>query len=990
MFLNFYLSLNVLITESYYVFSHTINRVFPMVNNPRFVLTKKRHIFSLTLIISLLLIAGAFFYYSFDKQRIYEDKQNELKEIAQLKISQLSKWNTERISDSKFVSGNPLIVKDLEAYYNDKNNNPLHQEIVQTFSLMKEENMYESIFITNQYGQPLFTTERGFDKIDSTTLCFIKKGSVEKKCIRTDLYINSINKEIYLDYIAPVLNRADKVIAVVVLRVNPKEYLFPLIQEWPSQSKTSETLIVRKEDDNVLFLNDLRSKQNSALNFRIPLTEKEFPSVMAVSGYKGVFEGKNYNGVNVLADIEPVEGTNWFMIAEVSENEIYSGLYARELFIILITFIMIILTVTGLGWVYHFRQKNIYKELFVKEKELKEYHEEFRTVLYSIGDGVITTDDSGRIRQMNHTAEELTGWSETISCGKPLEQVFKIINEETREIVENPVHKVLKSGGIVGLANHTLLINKEGDEIPIADSGAPIKDENEKTDGVVLVFRDKTEEHRAEKMIRQSEARLKRAELVSKTGNWELNLDNGTMTYSDGACRVYGINTYIVNLSDIHKYLLEEYRSVFDCAMWDLIEEGKSFDIEYKIRNAVTGQIHDIHSIAEYDKDKNILFGVFTDITELKQAEKEVKLLAQAIESINECVSITDEKNNIIFVNNAFVETYGFSKEELIGKDAASLQPADVQMENYNEVVNETITGGWKGEIINRKKDGTKFPVFLSTSSIQNEMGDPVALIGVASDITEEKRNRDELIRAKEKAEEMNKLKTNFLSNMSHELRTPMIGILGFSELLKTELENSELKKMADSIYLGGRRLLNTLNLVLDLARIESNKEVIKMEQVNLHQQLTEILRTFNGAAQSKNLLFNYETCDKNIHAFLDKRIFEQVMNNLVNNAIKFTLEGGVSVKTEIENNDEGNCCLIKVIDTGIGISEADLNIIFEEFRQASEGLGRSFEGTGLGLTITKKSVELMNGTISVNSLFGKGTTFCVRFPAFKPDIEFR
>jgi len=137
-----------------------------MVNNPRFVLTKKRHIFFLTLIISLLLIAGAFFYYSVEKQRIYEDKHNELKEIAQLKISQLSKWNTERISDSKFVSGNPLIVKDLEAYYDDKNNNPLHQEIVQTFSLMKEENMYESIFITDPSGQPLFTSENGFDKID--------------------------------------------------------------------------------------------------------------------------------------------------------------------------------------------------------------------------------------------------------------------------------------------------------------------------------------------------------------------------------------------------------------------------------------------------------------------------------------------------------------------------------------------------------------------------------------------------------------------------------------------------------------------------------------------------------------------------------------------------------------------------------------------------------------------------------------------------------
>jgi len=960
-----------------------------MKNSPRFVLAKKRHIFFLTLTVSAFLIAGAYFFYSFEKQRIHEDKHNELKEIARLKISQISKWNIERVSDSKFVSGNPLIVKEIEAFFKDKNNILLNREITRTFSLMKEVNFYESIFITSPSGETLLKTEGDFDKIDSTTLFFIKKASAEKTHLQTDLYVNSFNNEIYLDYIAPVINKANKVIAVVVLRVNPNEYLYPLIQEWPSPSRTSETLIVRKEDDNVLFLNDIRNRKNTALSFKVPLSRKNIPAVLAVFGYTGIVEGKNYNGVNVLSYIEPVKGTNWFMIAEVSENEIYSGLYTREAFIILVTLLMILLTGTGLAFVYSFRQRNIYKELFVKEKELKEYHEEFRTVLYSIGDGVITTDESGCIKQMNHTAEDLTGWSEQDACGIPLEQVFKIINEETRKVVENPVHKVLTSGTIVGLANHTLLITKDGREIPIADSGSPIRDEQEKINGVVLVFRDKTEEHHAEKMIRQSEARLKRAELISKSGNWEVHLDSGMAVYSDGACKIYGIHENNISVSEIQKYPLEEYRTYLGCAMWDLIETGKRYDVEYKIRNADTGEIHDIHSIAEYKKDKNCVFGVLTDITDLKRAEKEIRLLAHAVENVKECVSITDEKNNLIFVNNAFVETYGYTKDELIGMNAGSLQPADDKKENYQEVLIETINGGWKGEIINQKKNGAKFPVQLSTSLIKNESGDPVALIGVATDITEAKRSRDELILAKERAEEMNKLKTNFLSNMSHELRTPMIGILGFSELLRTELENSELKKMADSIYSGGRRLLNTLNLVLDLARIESNKEVVKMERVNLHQQLSEILRTFKAAASNKNLFLDYEISDKNIHSILDKRIFDQVMNNLVNNAIKFTLEGGITVKAELENNDGKNWCLIKVIDTGIGISEADLNIIFEEFRQASEGLGRSFEGTGLGLTITKRSVELMNGTINVDSLPGHGTTFSIRFPAVKPEIEF-
>jgi signal transduction histidine kinase len=425
----------------------------------------------------------------------------------------------------------------------------------------------------------------------------------------------------------------------------------------------------------------------------------------------------------------------------------YLGFNIKEIYFILFTVLIIILFFTWLGWIYQFRQRNIYRTLFLKEKELRQ------------------------------------------------------------------------------LQNYS------------------------------------------ENMIRESVARLKRAELISRTGNWEIHLDTGLVTASDGAKIVYGVDKNELTLSEIQKFPLVEYRPILDRALQDLIEKDIPYEVEFKIRNAESGELRDIHSVAEYDKEKRILFGIFKDITE-------------------------------------------------------------------------------------------------------------------------EIRNRNELVKAKEKAEEMSRLKTNFLSNMSHELRTPMIGILGFSDMLRSEIEDLELKNMADSIHVGGKRLLNTLNLVLDLARIESNKELIDIEKVNLHELLCDMLRTFEMAAQLKNLFLKCDTTDKNIYAYLDKRIFGQVINNLVNNAIKFTNEGGITIQTGIESNKDKHCCVIKVIDTGIGISAKDLNIIFEEFRQASEGIGRSFEGTGLGLTITKKSVELMNGTINVESVLGKGTTFFIRFPVPYLDDE--
>ena len=238
-----------------------------------------------------------------------------------------------------------------------------------------------------------------------------------------------------------------------------------------------------------------------------------------------------------------------------------------------------------------------------------------------------------------------------------------------------------------------------------------------------------------------------------------------------------------------------------------------------------------------------------------------------------------------------------------------------------------------------------------------------------------------ELVKAKNKAEEMNRLKTNFLANMSHELRTPMVGIMGYTEILKREITNPELKEMSGEIYDSANRLLGTLNLILDLSKIEADKSEIRREIINVGDVTLSQIKTFEELARKKNLYLRSEIKDKQIYSSLDERIFCQIINNLVSNAIKFTHKGGVTVNLmkRIINNEER--VLLKVSDTGIGIPENSLDVIFEEFRQVSEGFDRGFEGSGLGLSITKKFVSILNGQISVESKIGDGSTFTVSFP---------
>lgn len=253
--------------------------------------------------------------------------------------------------------------------------------------------------------------------------------------------------------------------------------------------------------------------------------------------------------------------------------------------------------------------------------------------------------------------------------------------------------------------------------------------------------------------------------------------------------------------------------------------------------------------------------------------------------------------------------------------------------------------------------------------------------LNIVRDITAQKRITDELIRAKEEAERVNRLKSVFLANMSHELRTPMNGILGFSEILLSTLNDENTKEMAKTIHTSGKRLLQTLNLILDLSRVEANKQEIKLNPLELNAFLARLVKLFNPLARKKNLELSFVSQVPLLHLLTDGNLLEHVVNDLVNNAIKFTNEGRIVVSLEVDAQSSDSCVNIRIIDTGIGIPRHLHEVIFDAFRQASEGYERSYEGTGLGLTISKGYVELLGGKISLHSEPGKGSEFCISFP---------
>ncbi|MCU0446505.1 MAG: PAS domain S-box protein [Microscillaceae bacterium] len=252
------------------------------------------------------------------------------------------------------------------------------------------------------------------------------------------------------------------------------------------------------------------------------------------------------------------------------------------------------------------------------------------------------------------------------------------------------------------------------------------------------------------------------------------------------------------------------------------------------------------------------------------------------------------------------------------------------------------------------------------------------SVLVITRNTTQEKKYQEELLVAKEQAETMNRLKSNFLANMSHEIRTPVNGIIGLAQVMKEENNLEDIHFYLDLQIQSGKRLLDTLNNILQLSRLESETTNAYLDNINIHHLLKEILPPLRSLANDKNIQLNFLPCGEEAVCVSDTKLLAQVLIHVIGNAIKFTENGFVTVQTFVQPNQD---LQIEVIDTGIGISAEFLPKIFNAFEQESSGMQRTYEGAGLGLTITKKYLDILNGQIEVQSQKGKGSIFKIILP---------
>lgn len=372
---------------------------------------------------------------------------------------------------------------------------------------------------------------------------------------------------------------------------------------------------------------------------------------------------------------------------------------------------------------------------------------------------------------------------------------------------------------------------------------------------------------------------------------------------------------------------------------------------------------------------------IIHDISEKKSTQNKIKQLSQAVEQSPVAIVITDTLGNIEYVNKKFIETTGYTIDEIIGENPRILKSDYTSTNEYIQLWQTINTGNeWFGEFQNKKKDGTLYWESASISPILNEKGIITHFIAIKEDITERKNIEQQLIKAKEKAEESDRLKLAFLANMSHEIRTPMNGILGFTELLKEQnLSGNVQQEYINIIEKSGKRMLNIINDIINISKVESGQIEVTNTETNVNEQIDYLHTFFKTEAIQKNISINLikELSPQDTFVITDREKLYAILTNLIKNAIKFTNEGSIDFGCE----KKGNYLEFFVKDTGLGISDSQKKIIFERFRQANDTISRTHEGSGLGLAISKAYVEMQGGNIWVESKEGKGSTFYFTLP---------
>ncbi|MBN2654177.1 MAG: PAS domain S-box protein [Nitrospirae bacterium] len=946
----------------------------------------------IVIILSLLFISAGVWIYKSQEHHYKTEAQERLMFIAKLKADQIAYWRDQRLSEAFVIQESPFFMSGLSSFLINRSDQD-KRFILTRFASLQRYSGYSDVLLIDAKGNVQLSLTGRVN--NAQAYAKVVSSAFEKNAaMLTDLHICPDFQEPHISTIVPIFSTMGKEkqkAGALIFISSAAQHLYPLIDKSVAGELSLETVLVRKDGEHVLYLSDLRYRHDTALKLRIPLTKTDTPSVIAVMGKQGVFEGRDYRGVNVISAILPVEGSNWFVVSKQDKSEIFAGWRFHAMLILgLIASVAGMLVALGM-FIIKREEKNNFRARYKSESALRQSIERQSITLKSIGDAVIATDAQGRVELLNPVAEELTGWSNEEAKGRPLELVFKIINEYTRHQVENPVARVLREGTVVGLANHTLLISKDGVERPIADSGAPIKNDEGAITGVVLVFRDQTAERKAEKEILDQKKKLETILEAANLGTWVWDIGTGRTEYNDLWIRMLGFNPKEIKpeATSFTELLHPDDKPKLAEIMKEM-REGRLTSFEHEIRmrtkDGVWKWFMDAGRVIDFDQFGSPLLamGIHQDINERKKMDASIKESEERFRAIvvgaPDAIFIqTDRK--FAYVNEEALKLFGAEDaSQIIGKsvfdrfhpDFHELVKARIKMLNEDrKPVTKSI------EQIYLRLDGSEVWVETSAHPIVYK-GKKGALVFVR-DITQRKALENQLMQA-QKMESVGRL----AGGVAHDFNNMLGVIIGYSEIALSKMApDNPLRTALQEIHKTANRSADLTKQLLAFAR----KQIISPKVIDLNKTIEGMLKMLQRLIGEDIELSWLPGVDLN-KVKINPAQVEQILANLcVNSRDAISGVGKVIIETGNVVFDDEFCSLnadfipgeyvqLVVSDTGCGMDKETLKSAFEPFFTTKD-VGK---GTGLGLATVYGIVQQNRGFIKIYSELNHGTTIKIFF----------
>jgi PAS domain S-box-containing protein len=611
------------------------------------------------------------------------------------------------------------------------------------------------------------------------------------------------------------------------------------------------------------------------------------------------------------------------------------------------------------------------------EKAIADERILLRTLIDNIPDPIYVKDTQGRKLISNRADLEVLGFTNESSVFEKTDIELSYPGDALQTFRDDMA--VIQTAQPI-LNKLEFFTDRQGTKRYYLTSKIPLTNDSGEIIGLVGVGHDITAQKQGEQKIIQLSKGIEQspASIIITDISGNIEYVNSKFT------EITGYTSYEVKGKN-PKILQSEYTSAREYKkLWNTISSGNEYHTELQNRKK-NGELHwESILISPIRNEEGTIINYMAikeDITNRKKTDLEILKLSVAIEQNPASVVITDTQGVIEYVNKKFVTVSGYSNHELIGKILRILKPGHTTDDVYNEIWNNLSAGKiWKGEHQNRTKNNETYWESVQISPIKNQEGKITNFVVLSENISERKKMEKDLITAKEKAEESDRLKSAFLANMSHEIRTPLNSILGFSDLLiAPDLDTDSRREFANLINSSGNNLLSIINDILDISKIEAGQITLINNDFSAYKLISEIQKEYSYKAIYKGIEFKLKTQSEAQKLIIrsDESRIKQVLINFVGNALKFTNSGYIEIGVALNENN----MQFYVKDTGIGIPKEYHDKIFDRFRQVEAAQTRKYGGNGLGLAITKNLAELMGGNVWLESEPNVGSTFYFSLP---------